>query len=123
MIDDTYNANPDSMRAAVDVLAALPGRRLLVIGDMGEVGEAGGQFHDELGGYAKSMGIDRLYCLGDLSPAAAHTFGHGGAHFGRVDDLIRALKPELNETATVLVKGSRFMRMERVVEAIEKREE
>jgi len=123
VIDDTYNANPDSMRAAVDVLAALPGRRLLVIGDMGEVGEAGGQFHDELGGYAKSMGIDRLYCLGDLSPAAAHTFGHGGAHFGRVDDLIRALKPELNETATVLVKGSRFMRMERVVEAIEKREE
>jgi UDP-N-acetylmuramoyl-tripeptide--D-alanyl-D-alanine ligase len=118
VIDDTYNANPDSMRAAVDVLAALPGKRVFVIGDMGEVGEAGGQYHDELGGYAKSMGVDRLLCLGELSPAAAHTFGEGGSHYTRLDDLIRALKPELDERTTVLVKGSRFMRMERVVDAI-----
>ncbi|HEY6898135.1 MAG TPA: UDP-N-acetylmuramoyl-tripeptide--D-alanyl-D-alanine ligase, partial [Rhodocyclaceae bacterium] len=118
VIDDTYNANPDSMRAAVDVLAALPGKRVFVIGDMGEVGDAGGQYHDELGGYAKSMGLDRLLCLGELSPAAAHTFGEGGSHYSRLDDLIRALKPELDERTTVLVKGSRFMRMERVVDAI-----
>ena len=123
VLDDTYNANPDSMKAAVDVLSMMPGRRVMVVGDMGEVGEAGGQFHDELGGYAKSMGVDRLYCLGELSPAAAHTFGEGGAHFTRIDDLIRAVKHELNAETTVLVKGSRFMRMERVVEAIvEKRE-
>ncbi|MCK9284782.1 MAG: UDP-N-acetylmuramoyl-tripeptide--D-alanyl-D-alanine ligase [Rhodocyclaceae bacterium] len=118
VIDDSYNANPDSMRAAVDVLAALPGRRILVIGDMGEVGAAGGQFHDELGGYAKSMGVDRLYCLGELSVAAAHNFGEGGVHFTRLDELVRALRAEMDETATVLVKGSRFMRMERVVEAV-----
>ncbi len=118
IIDDSYNANPDSMRAAVDVLAALPGKRILVIGDMGEVGAAGGQFHDELGGYAKSMGVDLLFCLGELSIAASHNFGEGGFHMTRVDELVRALRAEMNETTTVLVKGSRFMRMERVVDAI-----
>ncbi|MFY9329623.1 MAG: UDP-N-acetylmuramoyl-tripeptide--D-alanyl-D-alanine ligase [Georgfuchsia sp.] len=119
LIDDSYNANPDSMRAAIDVLAQLPGKRLFVMGDMGEVGVTGGQFHDELGGYAKSQGIDRLYCLGSLSVAAAHNFGEGGAHFNRIDDLIKAVRQELDANTTVLVKGSRFMRMERVVEALE----
>jgi UDP-N-acetylmuramoyl-tripeptide--D-alanyl-D-alanine ligase len=118
IIDDTYNANPDSMRAALDVLAGLPGRRLFVMGDMGEVGEAAGQFHDEIGGYAKSQGIDRLFALGELSVAAAHNFGAGGEHFARIDDLIAAVRGELGGDVTVLVKGSRFMRMERVVEAL-----
>ena len=118
VVDDTYNANPDSMRAAVDVLAALPGKRIFVMGDMGEVGEAGGQFHDELGGYAKSMGIDRLYCLGDLCAAAVHNFGDGAQHFDKVEPLVKALEKELDADTTVLVKGSRFMRMERVVDAI-----
>lgn len=118
LIDDTYNANPDSMRAAIDVLAALPGRRILVMGDMGETGEAAGQFHDEIGGYAKSHGIDRLFCLGDLSAAAAHNFGAGGVHFVHFPELVRHLVPELDEHTTVLVKGSRFMHMERVVNAI-----
>ncbi|GAB2181398.1 UDP-N-acetylmuramoyl-tripeptide--D-alanyl-D-alanine ligase [Denitratisoma sp. agr-D3] len=118
VVDDTYNANPDSMRAAVDVLASLPGKRIFVMGDMGEVGEAGGQFHDELGGYAKSMGIDRLFCLGELCVAAVHNFGEGGQHFDRVDALVKALEKELDADTTVLVKGSRFMRMERVVDAI-----
>ncbi|RTL53113.1 MAG: UDP-N-acetylmuramoyl-tripeptide--D-alanyl-D-alanine ligase [Rhodocyclaceae bacterium] len=118
VVDDTYNANPDSMRAAVDVLAALPGKRIFVMGDMGEVGEAGGQFHDELGGYAKSMGIDRLYCLGDLCATAVHNFGEGGQHFDKVEALVKALEKELDGETTVLVKGSRFMRMERVVNAI-----
>ena len=122
IIDDSYNANPDSMRAAIDVLAQLPGKRLFVMGDMGEVGTAGGQFHDELGGYAKSQGIDRLYCLGSLSVAAAHNFGQLGTHFDRIEDLIKAVRQELDANTTVLIKGSRFMRMERVVEALEKEE-
>ncbi|NJD34081.1 MAG: UDP-N-acetylmuramoyl-tripeptide--D-alanyl-D-alanine ligase [Betaproteobacteria bacterium] len=118
IVDDSYNANPDSMRAAVDVLAAVPGRRILVMGDMGEAGAAAGQFHDEIGGYAKSHGIDRLFCLGDLSVAAAANFGEGGQHFSRVEDLIKALQAELDAQTTVLIKGSRFMHMERVVAAI-----
>jgi UDP-N-acetylmuramoyl-tripeptide--D-alanyl-D-alanine ligase len=118
VVDDSYNANPDSMRAAIDVLASVPGHCILVMGDMGEAGAAAGQFHDEIGGYAKSHGIDRLLCLGELSVAAAANFGEGGEHFKRVEDLIKALLAELDGQTTVLVKGSRFMRMERVVEAI-----
>ncbi len=118
VIDDTYNANPDSVRAAIDVLADLPGRRILVLGDMGEVGDKAGQFHDEIGGYAKSMGLESLLALGDHAAAAAHNFGDGARHFVRVEDLIAALRPELGPDVTVLVKGSRFMRMERVVDAI-----
>ena len=118
VIDDTYNANPDSLRAAIDVLAGVPGRRILVLGDMGEGGEAAGQFHDEIGGYAKSHGIDRLLCLGELSVAAAHNFGPGGEHFSRLESLVKTLSAELDPQTTVLVKGSRFMRMERVVAAI-----
>ncbi|MBI5785705.1 MAG: UDP-N-acetylmuramoyl-tripeptide--D-alanyl-D-alanine ligase [Rhodocyclales bacterium] len=118
VIDDSYNANPDSMRAAIDVLASLPGRRIFVMGDMGEVGEAAGQLHSEIGGYAKSRGIERLFALGDMSAAAAHDFDGGGEHFRKVDELVAALKIELGPDVTVLVKGSRFMRMERVVDAI-----
>jgi UDP-N-acetylmuramoyl-tripeptide--D-alanyl-D-alanine ligase len=118
VVDDSYNANPDSMRAAIDVLASVPGKRVLVMGDMGEAGAAAGQFHDEIGGYAKSHGVDRLLCLGELSVAAAANFGAGGRHFDRVEDLVKELLTELDAQTTVLVKGSRFMRMERVVEAI-----
>ncbi len=118
VVDDSYNANPDSMRAAIDVLASVPGKRIFIMGDMGEAGAAAGQFHDEIGGYAKSHGIDRLFCLGDLSLAAARNFGAGGHHFERIEDLLKALPGELDAQTTVLVKGSRFMKMERVVEAI-----
>lgn len=118
LIDDTYNANPDSMRAAIDVLAAIPGRRILVMGDMGEVGSHVGQFHSEIGGYAKSMGIERLLALGEASAAAAHNFGSGAEHFRRPEDLLAALRPALDADTTVLVKGSRFMKMERVTDAI-----
>ncbi|TAJ18090.1 MAG: UDP-N-acetylmuramoyl-tripeptide--D-alanyl-D-alanine ligase [Rugosibacter sp.] len=118
IMDDTYNANPDSMRAAIDVLAGIPGRRIFVMGDMGEAGEAAAQFHDEVGGYAKSHGIDRLLCLGELAEAAAHNFGEGGEHFAHLEALIKTLRTELDAHTTVLVKGSRFMRMERVVKAI-----
>jgi UDP-N-acetylmuramoyl-tripeptide--D-alanyl-D-alanine ligase len=118
VIDDTYNANPDSMRAAVDVLASVPGKRIFVMGDMGEVGDQAGQYHDEIGGYAKSHGIDRLLCLGEHAAAAAHNFGSGATHFDDIVDLIKTLKAEVDAQTTVLVKGSRFMRMERVVEAV-----
>ena len=118
LIDDTYNANPDSMRAAVDVLAKLPGKRLFVMGDMGEVGTSGAEFHAELGAYAKSQGIDRLFCLGSLSALAADNFGAGGEHFSTLEDLIQVVGEQLDAHTTVLVKGSRFMRMERVIDAL-----
>ncbi len=118
VIDDSYNANPDSMRAAIDVLATLPGRRILVMGDMGEVGETAGQMHDEIGGYAKSQGIDQLFALGEKSIAAVHNFDGGGRHFSSVEALVANLKPLMDKDTTVLIKGSRFMRMERVVELI-----
>ena len=95
--------------------------KVLVLDDMGEIGAASGQFHDEIGGYAKSAGVDVLYALGEASAIAARNFGGGAYHYKKVEDLIEALRLELTAcatNATVLVKGSRFMRMERVVEAI-----
>lgn len=118
VLDDTYNANPDSVRAAIDVLAATVGRKVLVLGDMGEIGEASGQYHDEIGGYAKSQGIDRLFALGDASQAAVRNFGEGGWHFCDIEKLLVAVNKELGPETTVLVKGSRFMRMERVADVI-----
>ncbi len=105
LIDDSYNANPDSVRAAIDVLAACPGPTALVLGDMGEVGEQGPAFHVEVGRYAKEKGIDLLFTLGDLSREA------GGRHFENLVEIEASLKG----VKTVLVKGSRFMKMERVV--------
>lgn len=118
LLDDTYNANPDSVRAGIDVLATTIGKKVLVLGDMGEIGEMSAQFHDEIGGYAKSQGIDRLFALGEASALAAHNFGSGGEHYTHVDKLVEALTAELTPETTVLVKGSRFMRMERVANAI-----
>lgn len=118
LIDDTYNANPDSVRAAIDVLASTPGRKILVLGDMGEIGGQAGQFHDEVGGYAKSQGVDQLFSLGEHSELAARNFGAGGQHFTGVEALLEALAPQLGADTVVLVKGSRFMRMERVADAV-----
>ncbi|HTY02909.1 MAG TPA: UDP-N-acetylmuramoyl-tripeptide--D-alanyl-D-alanine ligase [Rhodocyclaceae bacterium] len=118
VIDDTYNANPDSMRAAIDVLAALPGRRWLVVGDMGETGDTAKQLHDEIGRYARDRGVERLLALGELSAVAALAFGNGATHFGKPEDLVGALEAGLDGDVALLVKGSRFMRMERIVEAI-----
>ena len=123
IIDDTYNANPDSVRAAIDVLASTIGHKLLVLGDMGEIGEASGQYHDEIGGYAKSQGIDLLYGLGDACQQAVRNFGEGGRHFAEIDKLIVAVNKELGPETAVLVKGSRFMKMERVADAIASGEE
>ena len=116
LVDDTYNANPDSVRAAIDVLAALPGPRWLVLGDMGEVGDQGPAFHAEVGAYAKQRGIEQLWCAGELMRHAAQAFG-GAQHFASVEALITAL-PQAPQAAAIVVKGSRFMKMERVVAAL-----
>jgi len=113
VIDDSYNANPDSVRAAIDVLAACPAPTALVLGDMGEVGPQGPEFHREIGAYAKSRGITRLLALGEAAAHAVEAFGPGAEHFGDVAALAAAI-----EARTVLVKGSRFMRMERVVASL-----
>lgn len=112
LVDDTYNANPDSVRAAIDVLAELPGPRLLVLGDMGEVGDQGPAFHAEVGAYARERGIEQLFTLGEQAVAMQ------GKHFPDVDGLNAAVREALAKAESVLVKGSRFMKMERVVEAI-----
>lgn len=116
LVDDTYNANPDSVHAAIDVLADLPGPRLLVLGDMGEVGHQGPQFHAEAGRYAKAKGIENLLTLGELAQVAAGAF-EGGRHFASTQALIDAVKDVLPRVRSVVVKGSRFMHMEQVVEA------
>jgi UDP-N-acetylmuramoyl-tripeptide--D-alanyl-D-alanine ligase len=117
VVDDSYNANPDSVRAAIEVLAQLPGPRLLVLGDMGEVGDQGPAFHAEAGEHARARGIEQLICSGELMRHAAGAFP-GARHFESVDELLAAVRAALPGPASVLVKGSRFMRMERVVQAI-----
>ena len=118
VIDDTYNANPDSVRAAIDVLAAAPAPRLLVLGDMGEVGVRGPEFHREVGLYARASGIESLLTTGPLMREAAQMFGASAAHFDDIGGLIDALRQSLRAGATILIKGSRFMQMERVVQAL-----
>ena len=118
LIDDTYNSNPDSMKAAIDVLAELPGPRLLVMGDMGEVGDQSPRFHQEAGEQARVSGIDMLFTIGAQSAMARAAFG-AGRHFESMDELNAAVLAQLPQSASVLVKGSRFMKMERVVQAID----
>ena len=117
LVDDTYNANPDSVQAAIHVLAALPGPRLLVLGDMGEVGDQGPEFHAEAGQLARTVGIESLFTLGDLAVSASERFG-AGRHFADMPALQAAVLAELPRLGSVLVKGSRFMKMERLVGAI-----
>ena len=117
LVDDTYNANPDSVRAVIDVLAELPGPRLLVLGDMGEVGDQGPAFHAEVGAYARERGIERLLAHGPQAIHAAMAFG-GGRHFDDMAALTDAVRTHLPQCASIAVKGSRFMRMERVVDAL-----
>ncbi len=114
LLDDSYNANPDSVRAAIDVLAGCPAPTVLALGDMGEVGAHGPEYHREVGAYARSGGIGALYALGEASRAAVEAFGAGARHFASP----AALAAALPEKGTILVKGSRFMRMERVVAAL-----
>jgi UDP-N-acetylmuramoyl-tripeptide--D-alanyl-D-alanine ligase len=115
VIDDSYNANPDSVRAAIDVLASCPAPTALVLGDMGEVGEHGAEFHREVGAYARAKGVSQLLALGDATRHTVEAFGEGARHFESAEELVSSLKSN-----TVLVKGSRFMKMERIVAALTK---
>jgi UDP-N-acetylmuramoyl-tripeptide--D-alanyl-D-alanine ligase len=118
VIDDTYNANPGSLRAALEVLRATPGEHWLVLGDMAELGESAWALHEAAGREVRSTGVTHLYTVGEFSRAAVLAFGAGARHFPAVSALIESLQSELKGDVTVLVKGSRCMRMERVVAAL-----
>ena len=115
IIDDTYNANPDSVKAAIAVLAKLLPPRILVLGDMGELGAGAAAMHADIGVVARDAGIESLCATGELMRDAVRAFGSGGEHFQEIDVLVNAIKPRLAANTHVLVKGSRFMKMERVV--------
>ena len=123
VVDDSYNANPDSVKAAIDLLSELPKPQMLVLGDMGEVGNLGPEFHSEVGLYAQQKDIDSVLCLGNLTPHAVQACGTRAQHFDDIDALNRQVCQALPTVASVLVKGSRFMKMERVLEAITKQSE
>ncbi|MBI3367645.1 MAG: UDP-N-acetylmuramoylalanyl-D-glutamyl-2, 6-diaminopimelate--D-alanyl-D-alanine ligase, partial [Burkholderiales bacterium] len=118
LVNDSYNANPDSVRAAIDLLATLAPPQWLLLGDMGEVGDQGPAFHAEVGAHARATGIAALWAVGAQSIETARAYGPGARHFDRVESLIGALD-EAPDCASVLVKGSRFMAMERVVAALQ----
>jgi UDP-N-acetylmuramoyl-tripeptide--D-alanyl-D-alanine ligase len=118
IIDDSYNANPSSVRAALEVLRSLTGPTWLVLGDMAELGEVSHDSHAHIGSYARDCGIKRLFAMGPLSSRAVETFGSGGEWFADADSLTRRLQSELSPGVTVLIKGSRINRLERVVQAL-----
>jgi UDP-N-acetylmuramyl pentapeptide synthase len=115
LVDDSYNANPDSVRAAIEVLASLPGPRWLLLGDMGEVGTQGPAFHAEVGAYARERGIEEFWAVGTL---CAHAGAH--RHFNDAPALLAALSSAgaAPAAASVLIKGSRFMQMDKVVDPV-----
>ncbi|CAM4290864.1 bifunctional UDP-N-acetylmuramoyl-L-alanyl-D-glutamate--2,6-diaminopimelate ligase MurE/UDP-N-acetylmuramoyl-tripeptide--D-alanyl-D-alanine ligase MurF [Kerstersia similis] len=115
LIDDSYNANADSVRAAIDVLGSVPGPRVLVLGDMGEVGDQGPAMHEEVGAYAASRGVDVLVAMGELSRRAVAAFGVGAVWVDSTEAAMTAVRAA--QPAVVLVKGSRFMHMEKIVAA------
>jgi UDP-N-acetylmuramoyl-tripeptide--D-alanyl-D-alanine ligase len=117
VLDDTYNANPSSLRAAMELLATLPGQRWLVLGDMKELGADAEALHEDAGRVARQLGVDRVYAVGDLARAAAAGFGKG-RHFNSVEALVDALYEDVQPDVAILVKGSRSSRMERVVAAL-----
>lgn len=118
VIDDCYNANPASFKAAIDVLSQASGEKILVMGDMGELGSESERFHQEIGGYAKAKGIDQIYAVGRFSAFAGKAFGKGAIVFENKQALVNALTPKLNAETTVLVKGSRSAKMEDILTAI-----
>ena len=119
LVDDSYNANPDSVEMAIQVLQAAPGKRILVLGDLGELGENAEALHEGIGFKAKQAGIDHLFTCGKLSGLAAGVFGAGAEHFAEQDQLITQLAALVGEGDTILVKGSRAAAMEKVVEALQ----
>jgi UDP-N-acetylmuramoyl-tripeptide--D-alanyl-D-alanine ligase len=118
LIDDTYNANPDSVEAAVEVLLSAPGKQVLVLGDLAELGTQSMVLHSQLGAKAKQAGLNHLYTLGELSRHAAQGFGDGAHAFLQQDELIGALNSSLRQGDTLLVKGSRSAAIERIVNSL-----
>jgi UDP-N-acetylmuramoyl-tripeptide--D-alanyl-D-alanine ligase len=118
IVDDSYNANPSSMKAGIEVLASVDARRWLVMGDMGELGEAANDSHGEVGRFARDNHVDRLFATGKLSALAVEAFGPGAEWFADAESLARAVNAELTREVCVLVKGSRSARLERVVDAL-----
>ena len=116
LINDTYNANFESMCAAIDSIAESKSKTILICGDMGELGESGPRLHERVGDYAKAKGIDILLGIGDLAKNTCIAFGSGGYHFDDDEGLIERLRGELSQDVVVLVKGSRFMKMEKFCE-------
>jgi UDP-N-acetylmuramoyl-tripeptide--D-alanyl-D-alanine ligase len=123
LLVDCYNANPDSTRAAIAVLAGMTGTKLLVLGDMGELGTQSAELHAEVGALARASGIDRLFTFGEFSAHASRAFDANARHFQHIEDLLAEIENMLAPGVTVLVKGSRFMRMERVVKSFEVKSE
>jgi UDP-N-acetylmuramoyl-tripeptide--D-alanyl-D-alanine ligase len=119
LIDDTYNANPESLQVALDVLAQAQGETWLVLGDMGELGNDEATLHYKAGSQARAAGINRLYSLGELAQQAFTAFAGKGGAFSGMDELLVALQKDMQGPLHILVKGSRRMRMERVVEALD----
>lgn len=115
IIDDSYNANPFSLQAAVNTLAAFAGKKILVLGDMKELGDNAKLLHQMAGTSIRQAGIDYLFTYGELSASTAQAFGEGAYHFNEQEKLVSALKPFLYNQTTILVKGSRSMRMEKIV--------
>jgi UDP-N-acetylmuramoyl-tripeptide--D-alanyl-D-alanine ligase len=118
VIDDSYNANPMSLVAAIEVLVQATGKKILVLGDMGELGIEASKMHAEMGQEAKRLGVNQLFAIGELSSYAVKEFGSGAQHFQNIETLLGALKKEMGKGCTILVKGSRFMKMERVVKEL-----
>jgi UDP-N-acetylmuramoyl-tripeptide--D-alanyl-D-alanine ligase len=118
IVDDSYNANPSSMKAGIEVLASVDARRWLVMGDMGELGDFAAESHESIGRFARDHRVDRLFATGKLSALAVEAFGQGGEWFADTDSLARAVNSELTREVCVLVKGSRSSRLERVVETL-----
>jgi len=118
LIDDSYNANPESVRAALAVLSTAPGKKILVLGDMGELGETSIDLHRDIGDAARTSNLDRLMTVGELSRHASDVYGQGAQHYQDLEVLMTDLEQCLDAETTVLVKGSRFMQMERVIKRL-----
>ncbi len=118
LLDDSYNANPSSVRAGIEVLAQLPGRKWLVLGDMAELGAYASDAHREIGAFARERGVERLFATGALAALAAESFGAAAQWFPGTTELARALDAAITADVRMLVKGSRMNRLERVVEAL-----